>query len=144
MSSEARSISSGDGDSGWHPEFIKAIAEIRRTASDPLRLLLANRALVRLVMAFGGITVAEWGFVTAMAIHAYRLNGTVAVGLVGLRLFFAALGSFFTAQFVEQHAGGLLLTSIAAARAAIMGAAALLAASGSPLAPLLVLVMVDA
>jgi CRP-like cAMP-binding protein len=117
---------------------------MRRTAADPLRVLLANRALVHLVAAFSGITVAEWGFVTAMAIHAYRLNGTVAVGLVGLRLFFAALGSFFTAQFVEQHAGGLLLTSIAAARAAIMGAAALLAASGSPLAPLLVLVMVDA
>jgi hypothetical protein len=47
-------------------------------------MLLANRALIRLVSAFSAVTVAEWGFVTAMAIHAYRLDGRVAVGLVGV------------------------------------------------------------
>jgi CRP-like cAMP-binding protein len=120
------------------------MAAMRRTAADPVRLLLANRALTRLVAAFSAITMAEWGYVTAMAIHAYRLNGTVAVGLVGIRLFFAAVGSLITAQFVERHAGGLLLTAIAASRALIMGASAILAATGSVLAPLLVLVIIDA
>jgi CRP-like cAMP-binding protein len=144
MSSEAHPAGSGGRDSERPPELARGLAEARRIAADPVRLLLANRDLTRLVAGFSGVTVAEWGYVTAMAIYAYRLNGTVAVGLVGLRLFFAALGSLLTAQFVERHAGGMLLTSIAAARAVIMGASAILAASGSALAPLLVLVIVDA
>lgn len=60
---------------------------------EPFGVLFANRSLTWLVAAFSGFTVAEWGYVTALAVDAYRLHGSIAVGLVEFRLFFAAVGS---------------------------------------------------
>jgi CRP-like cAMP-binding protein len=105
---------------------------------------LGNRALTWLVVAFAILTVAEWGYVTALAVDAFRLHGAIAVGLVGFRLFFAAIGSFFTLPFVERHPGSRVLTAVAGIRAAIVAASAALAAVGAPLTVLLVLVAVDA
>lgn len=111
---------------------------------DPLRVLTANRALAWLLIAFGAVTIAEWGYVTALAIDAFRLRGGIAVGLVGFRLFFAAASSILGLSFVERHPGGRMLTAIAAARAVIVGASCLLATRHSSLAPLLLLVALDA
>jgi CRP-like cAMP-binding protein len=111
---------------------------------DPLRVLLANRSLAWLLIAFGAMTVAEWGYVTALAIDAFRLRGGIAVGLVGFRLFFAAASSFLCIPFVERHPGGRMLTAIACIRAAIVGSSCLLASRGGFLVPLLLLVALDA
>jgi len=110
----------------------------------PLRVVLNNPALASLLAAFGGLTFAEWGYVTALAIHAFRVDGSFAVGLVGLRLLVGAVASITSGGFVERHGGRQLLSAIAGLRAAVVFASAGLAASGAPLAPLVVLVMVDA
>jgi CRP-like cAMP-binding protein len=111
---------------------------------DPLRVLIANRSLAWLLIAFGAVTVAEWGYVTALAIDAFRLRGGVAVGLVGFRLFFAAASSFLCIPFVERHPGGRMMTAIALTRAAIVGVSCLLASRGGFLVALLSLVALDA
>jgi CRP-like cAMP-binding protein len=106
--------------------------------------LLGNRSLTWLVVAFGTLTIAEWGYVTALAVDAFREEGAIAVGLVGFRLFFAAVGSVFSVPYVERHPGARTLTGIAGARACIVGASSGLAAVHAPLSVLLVLVAVDA
>ena len=111
---------------------------------EPLRILLDNRSLTWLVLAFAGMTLAEWGYVTALAVDAFRSHGSVAVGLVGFRLFIASVGSFFNIPYLERHPRGSVLTAITGARAAIVTASAALAATGVPLAPLLILVALDA
>ena len=62
--------------------------------------------MASLVVAFAGVTIAEWGYVTALAVSAYRHHGAIAVGLIGLRLFFAALGSIATVSFVHRPGVG--------------------------------------
>ncbi len=111
---------------------------------EPLRILLDNRSLTWLVVAFAGITLAEWGYVTALAVDAFRLHGSVAVGLVGFRLFVASIASFFNVPFLERHPSGGVLTAIAGARGAIVATSAVLAATGALLTPLLILVAMDA
>ena len=111
---------------------------------EPLRILFDNRSLTWLVVGFGAMTLAEWGYVTALAVDAYRSHGSVAVGLVGFRLFVASLASFFNVPFLERHPKGSMLSGIAATRAVIIGLSAALAGAGAPLAPLLVLVALDA
>ena len=111
---------------------------------EPLRILLDNRSLTWLVVAFAGITLAEWGYVTALAVDAFRLHGSVAVGLVGFRLFVASIASFFNVPYLERHPSGGVLTAIAGARGAIVATSAVLAATGAPLTPLLILVAMDA
>jgi CRP-like cAMP-binding protein len=111
---------------------------------EPLRILLDNRALSTLIVAFALLTMAEWGWVTALAIEAFQLNGAIGVGLVGLRLFIAAIASILSVPFVERQAGRHTLTIIAVMRACIVTISAVLIAEGASLAPLLVLVALDA
>lgn len=110
----------------------------------PLKVLAANGYLLRLVAAFGAVTLAEWGYVTALSIDAFRKNGAIAVGFVGARLFVSAISSFLNVVFLQRRSSGRTLTDIALVRAAVVAGSAALAASGSALAPLLVLLAVDA
>ena len=115
-----------------------------RRIIEPLSILLDNRSLTWLVLAFSSMTLAEWGYVTALTVDAFRLDGSVAVGLVGFRLFVASLASLFNFPFLERHPTAAVLTAIAATRAVVIATSAGLAAAGAPLAPLLVLVALDA
>ena len=72
---------------------------------EPVRILLGSRSLSRLLVAFAAINLAEWAYVTALAIDAFRKSGAIAVGLVGFRLFFAAVSSFLSIAYVERHPG---------------------------------------
>ena len=111
--------------------------------AEPLGILRGNRSLTWLVVAFGALTVAEWGYVTALAVDALRRDGPIAVGFVGFRLIFAAVGSVLSLPYVERHPGARTLTAVAGTRAAIVGVSAALAATGAPIAVLLVLVALD-
>jgi hypothetical protein len=111
---------------------------------EPFGILFRNRSLKWLVVAFGMVNVGEWGYVTAVAIYAFRRGGALAVGLVGLRLFFSAFVAFFTHPYVHRNAGVRVLVAIATGRATIVAVSCALVASGGPLAPLLALVVVDA
>lgn len=112
--------------------------------AEPLQILFGNRSLSWLVVAFGVLTIAEWGYVTALAVDALRHEGPIAVGFVGLRLMFAAMGSLFSLPYVERHPGARTLTAVAGTRAVLVGLSAGLAAAGAPFALLLVLVALDA
>jgi CRP-like cAMP-binding protein len=129
--------------SRWRRRAAAAESTVLKPAA-PLRILFGNRSIASLVVAFAGVTIAEWGYVTALAVSAYRDHGAIAVGLIGLRLFFAALGSIATVSFVHRRPGGRLLTQIAVVRAVLVATSAGLVAAGVPLAPLLVLVTLDA
>jgi CRP-like cAMP-binding protein len=128
----------------WHHRGFRRISAGPGRLAEPLQILLGNRSLTWLVVAFGTLTIAEWGYVTALAVDAFRQDGAIAVGLVGFRLFFAAIGSVFSLPYVERHPGARTLTAIAATRAVIVGASSALAAAGAPLFVLLILVALDA
>jgi CRP-like cAMP-binding protein/predicted MFS family arabinose efflux permease len=108
-----------------------------------MHAVAGNGSLVSLLGAFAGITLAEWGYVTALAVVALHEGGATAVGLVGLRFFFAAAGSLVASGFLNRHRSATVMTAVAAARAASVAATAVLAGLGAPLASLLVLVSLD-
>jgi CRP-like cAMP-binding protein len=111
---------------------------------EPFRIVFDNRSLTWLVGGFAAMTLAEWSYVTALAVHAFRLQGSLAVGLVGFRLFIASIASLFNIPFLERHPSGGVLTAIAGTRAVIIATSAVLAGTGSHLVGLLVLVALDA
>jgi CRP-like cAMP-binding protein len=100
--------------------------------------------MTRVVVAFAGVTIAEWGYVTGFLVLAFRQDGAFAVSLVGLRLFFAAASSFTSVAIVHRRPGRRVLTEIAAIRTVLVSVSAVLAAVGAPLAPLLILLALDA
>jgi len=115
----------------------------RERLTEPFRILLGNRSLTWLLAAFAALTIAEWGYVTALAVDAFRQDGALVVGLVGFRLFFAALSSIFSVSYTERRAGGAVLTIVAGLRATIVATSSVLAAAHAPLASLLGLVAID-
>ena len=140
------SPSTGGGSSGWRRP--RGRSAPRDGASSvligPLRTLLGNRPLTRMVVAFAGVTIAEWAYVTALAVDAFRRDGSIAVGLVGLRLFFAAASSFLGVGWVHRRPAGRLLTYVAGVRAVGLAASAVLAASGAPFGLLFLPLALDA
>jgi hypothetical protein len=66
------------------------------------------------------------------------------VGVVGLRLFFGAGSSFMSVAILHRQPRGRMLSEIAGLRALGVAISAVLAATGAPLTPLLVLVGLDA
>jgi CRP-like cAMP-binding protein len=105
---------------------------------------MGNRNLTWVVAAFACVTIAEWGFVTSLSVDAFRRDGSIAVGYVGLRLFLAAASSFISPVIMHRRPPGQALPEIATIRAVIVAACAGLAASGASLTPLLILLGVDA
>ena len=56
----------------------------------------------------------KWGYVTGLAVDAFRKDSAMAVGPVGLRLFFAAASGLMSPIFVRRRIVSLrLLTQIA-------------------------------
>ncbi len=109
----------------------------------PYRTLLGNQSLTNLTAAFACITIAEWGYVTALSVFAFRQSGALAVGLVGLRLFFSSGSAFISSAFVPRWRVGRVLSLIGAARFTGVAVSAALAASGAPFVFLLVLLYLD-
>lgn len=114
------------------------------TRSGPLRAVLANAPLARVVLAFSAVTVAEWGYVTSLAVDALRRDGTFAVGLVGLRLFVGAASSLATAGRTPRRPAGQVLSAMAGMRAVGLAGSAALATWARSLVPLLLLLALDA
>jgi hypothetical protein len=89
----------------------------------PTRTLLGNSSLSRVVTAFACVTVAEWAYVTALAVDAFRRDGAIAISLVGLRLFLAAGASLVSGALVQRQPSGRILSQITIVRAAGLAAA---------------------
>jgi hypothetical protein len=102
---------------------------------------LRNYGLTRLLIGFGVLNLAEWGFVTALSVHAFRVGGTLDVGLIGLRLLAGALSSALFAPLFASRRG--VLSIVALLRAGLLGAAAALVLTGSPYLVVLLFVIGD-
>jgi CRP-like cAMP-binding protein len=103
--------------------------------------LLGNRVR-RLLLAFALLNVAEWSFMTAFGIYAIDRQGTLGVGLIGLRFLAAAISSATLAPFVEARRR--VTTISAVMRAALLAIVALMAVAGMSLWALLAVVLIDA
>lgn len=116
----------------------------RGRRSGPFRIVRENPSLVRLIGAFAAVNVAEWGYVTAFSVDAFRHDGTLGVGLVGLRLFLAAASSFLSTSLVDRFRPGRILVAVATVRAVFLAISATLVALGVPFDLLFALLAVDA
>jgi len=103
---------------------------------------LGNPGLRRLLLAFAALTLAEWTFVTALSIHAYHVGGTLAVGFVGFRFAAGAVSTALLAPHVDRRPE--VLSRIALVRTVLLGVAALCVLGDVALAPVLVVVAIDA
>ena len=121
-----------------------AVDPVASGPGSALGVLTANTELVRLVAGFTCVTVAEWAYVTALSIHAYRTNGAIAVGFVGGRLFLAAVSSLFPLSVLRDRATGRSLSEIAALGGLLVGISAAVTAAGTGIAPLLILLGLEA
>jgi predicted MFS family arabinose efflux permease len=98
-----------------------------------LKEVVARPELRRAEVAFALACTSETAFTLALGIIAFREGGAGAVGLVALlRMVPSALGSTVLTPFADSARRELVLAVATLARAAAIGAAALLFASGSP------------
>ncbi len=107
-----------------------------------LRGVLENPALTRLVAAFGAVNLAELTFITAFSIAAFRAGGTLAVGLIGLRLLVGALNSVTAAAALAHRRR--ILPLITQTRTVLLGTGALALLVGAPIGLVIALVCCDA
>ena len=101
-----------------------------------------NVSLLRLLGGFGLLNVSEWGFIAALSVHAYRVGGTLDVGLLGVRFVAGALSSALLAPLLVNRRG--MLSLIATLRACLLGAAAAMVIIGSQFLLVLLFVVLDA
>jgi CRP-like cAMP-binding protein len=87
------------------------------------------------------LNVAEWGFIAALSVYAFRAGGTLDVGLIGLRFLAGAASSAVLAPILAGRRG--VLSLIALMRALLLGAAALMAITGSQFLLVLLFVVAD-
>ena len=126
------------------PKPTLSVSEHAKSETDPIRILIGNRPLFSLVMAFAALTFGEWAYVTALSVDAFRRDGEIAVGIVGLRLFVGAISSLAGSALVKRRSPQRVLSAIALLRAIGLVASAVIAALGAPVALLLVLLGLDA
>ncbi len=101
-----------------------------------------NAGLRRLLSAFAAVNLSEWAFVTALAIYAYRIGGTLAVGFVGFRFLPGAVSSALLAPLVDGRPG--ILTRIALLRVVLLGLGAAGVLTSVGLVVVLVITSLDA
>jgi len=106
------------------------------------RNTLRNVSLLRVLAGFAVLNLSEWGFITALSVHAFRVGGPLDVGLIGIRLLAGAISSAVLAPALAGRRGALSL--VALARACLLAAAALLALDGSVFVIILAFVVLDA
>jgi CRP-like cAMP-binding protein len=116
-------------------------AAVRRATR---RLIPSDTTLARVSLAWFLANLAEWAFITALAIHEFSLHGALAVGLVGARFAPGALaGPVLLAVLARRHPP-LILQFLALSRCLTAGAASLAVATHAPLSVLIAVVWVDA
>ena len=74
---------------------------------------LRNADLRLLLLGFAALTLSEWSYVTALSIRAFRVGGTLAVGLIGLRLLAGGLSSALISPLAayRKHVNSLRRTA---------------------------------
>ena len=102
-----------------------------RESGRAFRRVFANRGLRRLELAWAASIVAQWAYGIGLAVYAYAHGGAAAVGLVGLLRFApAALVAPFAGTIGDRYRRDLVMVSSDVARAALVAAAGIVAATG--------------
>lgn len=111
----------------------------------PLKGLTASGSALRRVSAAWFLAnLAEWGYVTALAIHEYRIHGALALGLIGARFATGALLGSLLLGALARRRPTLMLQLLSLGRCLVVGAAALAVGSHAPLVILVGIVWLDA
>jgi CRP-like cAMP-binding protein/predicted MFS family arabinose efflux permease len=104
--------------------------------------LWCNPGLRNLIIAFGLVNMAEWGFTAALSVYAFEIDGTFAVGLLGIRMLAGAISAAIIAPRVEEVRG--VLAAISVGRMLLLVSAATLAVAGVGFGVVLTVVVMDA
>lgn len=107
-------------------------------------LVASNFALKRVGASWFLVNLAEWAYVTVVAIHAYELYGATGVGLIGARFAPGALFGSVLIGGVTRFPPALVLRAVSLGRCAAVAAAAVALAGRAPLAVLVAIVWIDA
>ena len=103
------------------------------TTFRPISDTFRNGALRRLQLAWVGSLLGSWSYVVALYVYAYHHGGSNAVALiVVIRLIPAALVAPFAATLADRFSRRHVMIGSDFVRAAVMGCAALVIASGGP------------
>ena len=117
------------------PTRLRAILHART----PVRAVFANRTLARLLIAYTGSVIAEWALWVALLVFAYEHGGPTTAGVAAVALL---VPSAFVAPWAGRAADGphpgRILAIVYVIQASSLTATAILAATGSR--PALVLV----
>ncbi|GAA4694340.1 MFS transporter [Nocardioides conyzicola] len=101
--------------------------------SQSLARVLANPALRRVQLAFFGSTLGDWAYSTALIVWAYSAGGATAVGVyLALRFVVGAVAGPVGATLADRVGRKRFMMANDAARAVLVGAAALTIGVGGP------------
>ena len=106
--------------------------------------VLRHAGLRRSIAAFAALMVGEWALVAALSIHAYRVDGPVAVGLLGLRFVPAAAVGLAAQPLIQARQPARVLRLVAVLRALVLGTLTAGLASGMPFSVVLAAISLDA
>jgi predicted MFS family arabinose efflux permease len=107
--------------------------------------VLANPQLRRLQLAWSGCITAEWAQAVALGVYAFREQGVIGVGVVGLiRTLPAAVVGPFAAGLADRFRRERVLTAVLVVRAGALAAVATALWLGLPAAVAYALAAVDA
>jgi CRP-like cAMP-binding protein/predicted MFS family arabinose efflux permease len=106
-----------------------------RDSTGALGEIAHSRSLRRAQLSFGAIWASESALVVGLGVLAFREGGVVAAGVVtGARMAAAAVLAPFFATVADRVRRELVLTCVGLVRAATLGSAAVVTASGGPTA----------
>jgi MFS family permease len=116
----------------------KQLADSARAFSDTAR----NPSLLRAQLAFGAAWTAEWAFMVALGVIAFREGGATAVGVVAFaRMAPAFVLAPFGTALADRFPRDRVLVWSSALRAAATAAATLVLAAGGPIVAVYALAM---
>jgi CRP-like cAMP-binding protein/predicted MFS family arabinose efflux permease len=107
-------------------------------------LVTGDPALRRVGLAWFIVNLAEWAYVTALAIHEYRLHGPLAVGLIGARFVPGAIAGSLLVGALTRRRPAVLLQLLAVGRCLAVAAVGVALVAHAPLAALIAVVWLDA
>ncbi len=108
------------------------------------RRTLRNASVRGVVTGFAAVTLAEWVLGTTVAVHAYSVDGALAVGLIGFRFAAAALAGLWTTKLADHAQRHRVLTLTAGGRGAVTALTAAALALHVPFGVVIGLIWLDA
>jgi CRP-like cAMP-binding protein len=104
---------------------------------------LRRSAMRRTLGASAGVMGAEWALIAALSVHAYSVDGALAVGLLGLRFVPAAVVGLVAPRFIERRQPAEVLRLVAVLRALAAASIAVAVMADAPFAAVLAVVALD-